>query len=106
MRNAISLVQDLNSCRRVHFLRRQPLHHGHPKKLWLGETINLIVQKVSNTRNDWCEQGVSKGIVPEIEIWPYEQIVSAQPRIRYKNFSENLRYKKSLESQKIWPCDN
>ena len=26
MWNAISLVQDLNSCRRVHFL---PLHHGH-----------------------------------------------------------------------------
>ena len=28
MWNAISLVQDLNSCRRVHFLRRWPLHHG------------------------------------------------------------------------------
>ena len=27
MWNAISLVQDLNSCRRVHFLR--PLHHRH-----------------------------------------------------------------------------
>ena len=29
MWNAISLVEDLNSCRRVHFLRRYPLHHGH-----------------------------------------------------------------------------
>ena len=29
MWNAISLVQDLNSCRHVQFLRRQPLHHGH-----------------------------------------------------------------------------
>ena len=29
MWNAISLVQDLKSCRRVHFLRRKPLHHGH-----------------------------------------------------------------------------
>ena len=29
MWNAISLVKDLNSCRRVHFLRRYPLHHGH-----------------------------------------------------------------------------
>ena len=29
MWNAISLVQDLNSYRCIHFLRRQPLHHGH-----------------------------------------------------------------------------
>ena len=29
MWNAISLVQDLNSCCRVHFLRWEPLHHGH-----------------------------------------------------------------------------
>ena len=29
MWNAISYVQDLNSCRRVHFLRRWPLHYGH-----------------------------------------------------------------------------
>ena len=29
MWNAISLVQVLNSFRRVHFLRGQPLHHGH-----------------------------------------------------------------------------
>ena len=29
MWNAISLVQDLNSCCLVHFLRRKPLHHGH-----------------------------------------------------------------------------
>ena len=29
MWNATNLVQDLNSCRRVHFLRRKPLHHGH-----------------------------------------------------------------------------
>ena len=29
MWNAISLVQDMNSCRCVHFLRRKPLHHGH-----------------------------------------------------------------------------
>ena len=28
MSNAISLVQDLNSCRRVHFLRQYPLYHG------------------------------------------------------------------------------
>ena len=29
MWNAISLVQDLNTCRRVHFRRRLQLHHGH-----------------------------------------------------------------------------
>ena len=29
MWNAISLVQDLNSCRRVHFLQRKPLNHWH-----------------------------------------------------------------------------
>ena len=29
MWNAISFIQDLNLCRRVHFLRRWPLHHGH-----------------------------------------------------------------------------
>ena len=29
MWNAIILVQDLNSSRRVHFLRQLPLHHGH-----------------------------------------------------------------------------
>ena len=29
MWNAISLVQDLNSHRRIHFLQRLPLHHGH-----------------------------------------------------------------------------
>ena len=29
MWNASSLVQDLNSCHRVHFQRRYPLHHGH-----------------------------------------------------------------------------
>ena len=33
MWNAISVVQDLNSCRRVHSLRRQPLHHGHLLKV-------------------------------------------------------------------------
>ena len=33
MWNTISLVQDLNSCRRVHFLRRYPLHHGHLQSL-------------------------------------------------------------------------
>ena len=29
MWNTISLVQHLNWCRHVHFLRRWPLHHGH-----------------------------------------------------------------------------
>ena len=29
MWNAISLVQELNSDRRVHILWREPLHHGH-----------------------------------------------------------------------------
>ena len=27
--NANSLVQDLNTVRRIHFLRRQPLHYEH-----------------------------------------------------------------------------
>ena len=35
MWNAISLVQDLNSYHRVHFLRRKPLHHEHLHKNWL-----------------------------------------------------------------------
>ena len=30
MRNAISFVQDLNSCHRVHLLQRKPLHHWAP----------------------------------------------------------------------------
>ena len=34
MWNAVSLVQDLNACRRVHFLRRKPLHHGHLLCIW------------------------------------------------------------------------
>ena len=29
MWNAVDLVQDLNSCRRVHFRWRQQSHHGH-----------------------------------------------------------------------------
>ena len=29
MWNAISLIQDLNSCHRVHFQWQKPLHHGH-----------------------------------------------------------------------------
>ena len=33
MWNAISLVQGLNSCCCVHFLRQKPLHHGHLLKL-------------------------------------------------------------------------
>ena len=36
--NAISLVEDLNSCRRVHFL-----HHGHLKKIYNHGRRSLVV---------------------------------------------------------------
>ena len=34
------------------------------------------------------------GTVQEIEIWPYEQVVYAQPRMLRKNFSDILIYKR------------
>ena len=45
MWNAISLVLDLNSWRRVHFLRRKPLHHEHLHKccfilLWNSDIVS------------------------------------------------------------------
>ena len=42
MWNANSLVQDLNSCRRVHFLRRWPFHHGHLLASWFSRSILSI----------------------------------------------------------------
>ena len=54
MWNAISQVQDLNSCRRVHFLRRKPLHHGHLNMYF--QVIMLQIQPVENdvqVKNDF-----------------------------------------------------
>ena len=53
-----------------------------------NETINHIIsecsklaQKAYKTSHDWMGQGDPLGDVQEIEIWPYEQSVYAQPCI-------------------------
>ena len=48
-------------------------------------------------------QGYSVGIVQETEVWPYEQIVDAQPRICPREWDTNsskiLRYKRITKSR-------
>ena len=45
MWNAISLVEDLNSCCRVHFLQRYWLHHGHlQEQSWCPSWSNSLWQ--------------------------------------------------------------
>ena len=52
MWNAISLVQCLNSCNRVHFLRRKPLHHSHQEPVHKHYGCQL-------TANKWPHWGLS-----------------------------------------------
>ena len=40
-----------------------------------------LAQKEHKTRHKWVEQGGPLGTVQEIENWPYEQMVYAQPSI-------------------------
>ena len=47
MWNAISHVQDLKSCRRVHFLQRWPLHHGHLSDACL---VDLVLRHIKTFR--------------------------------------------------------
>ena len=50
-----SLVQDLNSCRRVHFQQRWPLHHGHllygslfNAEIWFIHKLLIVIITTSN----------------------------------------------------------
>ena len=63
MWNAISLGQDLNSCRCVHFLRRYPLHHGH----------------LTNIYSCICCQ--------EIRVWPHGSVLAYSSYITVSLFN-------------------
>ena len=78
MWNAISLVQDLNSCRRVHFLRRQRLHHGHLLVPFIWCNIMINHAQIETCRADAKILGLV-GIpqIRHIRRWPINPTLQA-----------------------------
>ena len=68
----------------------------------------LIVQKEYKIRHDWVEEVDPVGIVQEIEIWQWYQMLFAQTRRRRIKFSVILRFPtdKPNPDEKTRPIDN
>ena len=113
MWNAISLVQDLNSCHRAHFLRRKPLHHGHINyQLWLIWKI-FSKELNNNSYRKTCQSDIPWGLTflslineqdqerkPERNIRVTDAVIeSDRRRSKVKN---ELKWREKRRAERLW----